>query len=188
MAMQQGSVTLTGNLGADPVGFGRDPNNQGCSFRVGFSPGYFDQASGSWKNRETVWVKVRAFRALATNALQSLHKGDAVIVTGMLRMDKWTKDGIDRSAPVVEAQVIGHDLNCGISAFRRARSGQSTSAGTNDGSGQAGDAPTSNRMQGDAAQTPVSEASQPGVTTANVGATGCPAVASESGDGDTEAF
>ena len=128
MANQQGTVTLTGNLGADPVSFGRDPNAQGCSFRVGVSPGYFDQSSHSWRSRDTVWVKVRAFRTLATNALQSLHKGDAVIVTGALRMDKWTKDGVDRTAPVVEASVIGHDLNCGTSEFRRARSGQPNTA------------------------------------------------------------
>ncbi len=128
MPIQQGTVTLTGNLGTDPVSFGRDPNNQGCSFRVGVSPSYFDQSSHSWRSRETVWVKVRAFRTLATNALQSLHKGDAVIVTGALRMDKWTKDGVDRMAPVVEANVIGHDLNCGTSEFRRARLGQSNTA------------------------------------------------------------
>ena len=128
MANQQGTVTLTGNLGADPIRFGHDPNNQGCSFRVGVSPSYFDQSSRSWKSRETVWVKVRAFRTLATNALQSLRKGDAVIVTGALRMDKWTKDGVDRMAPVVEANVIGHDLNCGTSEFRRARLGQSNTA------------------------------------------------------------
>ena len=128
MANQQGTVTLTGNLGADPVSFGRDPNNQGCSFRVGVSPSYFDQSSHSWRSRDTVWVKVRAFRMLATNVLQSLRKGDAVIVTGALRMDKWTKDGVDRTAPVVEASVIGHDLNCGTSEFHRARLGQSNTA------------------------------------------------------------
>ncbi len=129
MSIQEGTVTLTGNLGADPVSFGRDPNNQGCSFNVGVSPSYFDQSSHSWKSRDTVWVKVRAFRTLATNALQSLRKGDAVIVSGALRVDKWTKDGVDRMAPVVEANIIGHDLNCGTAAFRRAKLGQFNTSG-----------------------------------------------------------
>lgn len=140
MPIQEGTVTLTGNLGADPVSFGRDPNNQGCSFSVGVSPSYFDQSSHSWKSRDTIWLKVRAFRTLATNALQSLHKGDAVMVTGALRMDKWTKDGVDRMTPVVEANAIGHDLNCGTSAFCRAKLRQPNTDDTRQESSQsAGD-------------------------------------------------
>ncbi|MBW3095176.1 single-stranded DNA-binding protein [Bifidobacterium sp. 64T4] len=119
MAGQQGTITLTGNLGMDPVSFSRDPNNPACSFNVGVSSGYFDQSSQSWRSRETVWIKVRAYRTLATNVMQSLHKGDAVVVTGALRMDRWTKDGVNRTAIVMDASAVGHDLNYGTSTFFR---------------------------------------------------------------------
>ncbi|NMM95634.1 single-strand-binding family protein [Bifidobacterium sp. DSM 109960] len=138
MAGQQGTVTLTGNLGMDPVGFSRDPNNPACSFNVGVSSGYFDQSSQSWRSRETVWIKVRAYRALAANAMRSLHKGDAVVVTGALRMDRWTKDGVNRTAIVMDASAVGHDLNYGTSAFSRSNRGQGGNGGP---SGNGGDGP-----------------------------------------------
>lgn len=144
MAGQQGTVTLTGNLGMDPVGFSRDPNNPACSFNVGVSSGYFDQSSQSWRSRETVWIKVRAYRALAANVMRSLHKGDAVVVAGALRMDRWTKDGVNRTAIVLDASAVGHDLNYGTSVFSRSSRGQGGSGGPNSGgvpNGNGGDGP-----------------------------------------------
>ena len=138
MAGQQGTVTLTGNLGMDPVSFSRDPNNPACSFNVGVSSGYFDQSSQSWRSRETVWIKIRAYRTLAANVMRSLHKGDAVVVTGALRMDRWTKDGANRTAIVMDASAIGHDLNYGTSAFSRLNRAQGGNGGTNGAAGSAG--------------------------------------------------
>lgn len=138
MAGQQGIVTLTGNLGMDPVSFSRDPNNPACSFNVGVSSGYFDQSSQSWRSRETVWIKIRAYRTLAANVMRSLHKGDAVVVTGALRMDRWTKDGVNRTAIVMDASAIGHDLNYGTSAFSRLNRAQGGNGGTNGAAGSAG--------------------------------------------------
>lgn len=119
MAMQQMTVTLTGNLGADPTPFGRDPNRPAASMRVGSTPRYLDARDNTWKDRATSWVNVRAYRALANNALASLRKGDAVIVVGTLRCETWEKDGVQRVNPVVEATAIGHDLNSGESTFKR---------------------------------------------------------------------
>ena len=165
MAGQQGTITLTGNLGMDPVGFSRDPNNPACSFNVGVSSGYFDQSSQSWRSRETVWIKIRAYRALAANVMRSLHKGDAVVVTGALRMDRWAKDGMNRTAIVMDASAIGHDLSYGTSVFSRSNRVQGGSGGANgngdgpyadgyaDGRGGANGAGVDPFVQGDAAMT-----------------------------------
>ncbi|OZG68666.1 single-stranded DNA-binding protein [Bifidobacterium eulemuris] len=131
MAQRQGSITISGNLGADPVMFGKDPNQQACSFRVGFAPSYYSQSSGEWKNRDTTWVAVRAFRKLGLNAFQSLRKGNPVVVTGTLRTERWTKDGVDHITPVVEATNIGHDLNFGTTIFRRVVNPQNGQDGQN---------------------------------------------------------
>lgn len=144
MAGQQGTITLTGNLGMDPVSFSRDPNNPACSFNVGVSSGYFDQSAQSWRSRETVWIKVRAYRTLATNVMQSLHKGDAVVVTGALRMDRWTKDGVNRTAIVMDASAVGHDLNYGASTFFRMNRAQQG----NGDAGNAGGTPGGGAMGG----------------------------------------
>ncbi|MEE3341748.1 MAG: single-stranded DNA-binding protein [Bifidobacterium merycicum] len=144
MAGQQGTITLTGNLGMDPVSFSRDPNNPACSFNVGVSSGYFDQSAQAWRSLETVWIKVRAYRTLATNVMQSLHKGDAVVVTGALRMDRWTKDGVNRTALVMDASAVGHDLNYGASTFFRMNRAQQGNGDT----GNAGGAPGGGAMGG----------------------------------------
>ena len=119
MGMQQMQVTVTGNLGAEPVSFGKDLDSPACSFRVGVTPRYFDAREGAWKDRETSWVGVRAYRTLAVNVLGSLHKGDPVIVTGTLHTERWRKEGVDRITPVVEASAVGCDLSQGTCRFRR---------------------------------------------------------------------
>ena len=119
MGIQQMQVTVTGNLGAEPVSFGKDLDSPACSFRVGVTPRYYDARSGAWRDRETSWVGVRAYRTLAVNVLGSLHKGDPVIVTGTLHTERWRKEGVDRITPVVEASAVGCDLSQGTCRFRR---------------------------------------------------------------------
>lgn len=56
------------------------------------------------------------------NLLQSLHRGDPVMVTGSLITEEWTtKDGQSHSSLVLEADGVGHDLNLGQDTFTRVR-------------------------------------------------------------------
>ncbi|MGH3490232.1 MAG: single-stranded DNA-binding protein [Actinopolymorphaceae bacterium] len=67
-------------------------------------------------------VTVVCWRALAENVAASLHKGEPVVATGRLRVEPWEKDdGRTGTSVEVEAQVVGHDLSRGTSAFRRTR-------------------------------------------------------------------
>ncbi|KAA8819449.1 hypothetical protein CSQ85_05420 [Bifidobacterium rousetti] len=139
MGIQQIQVTVTGNLGADPKSFGKSIDAPACSFRLGVTPRYFDSNSGQWRDRETTWVGVRAYRTLASNILGSLHKGDPVIVTGTLHSERWRKEGeqADRFTPVIDAVAVGHDLSQGVGRFRRAGREQ-PAAGQNGSDGQQG--------------------------------------------------
>ncbi|TPF85722.1 hypothetical protein BW13_09255 [Bifidobacterium sp. UTCIF-37] len=121
MGIQQIQVTVTGNLGADPRSFGKSIDAPACSFRIGVTPRFYDSGLGQWRDRETTWVGVRAYRTLASNILGSLHKGDPVIVTGTLHSERWRKEGeqTDRFTPVIDAVAVGHDLSQGIGRFRR---------------------------------------------------------------------
>lgn len=137
MGVQQIQVTVTGNLGADPKSFGKSIDAPACSFRVGVTPRYFDGNRRQWRDRETTWVAVRAYRTLATNVLNSLHKGDPVIVTGTLQTERWRKEGetVDRITPVIDAVAIGHDLSQGIGRFRRVGREQPAANGQGNGFG-----------------------------------------------------
>ena len=59
------------------------------------------------------------FRTLAQHVDQSVRKGDPVLVVGRLRTNVWEKDGQTHEKLVLEADMVGHDLNRGTSAFRR---------------------------------------------------------------------
>ncbi|MCI1649901.1 single-stranded DNA-binding protein [Bifidobacterium tibiigranuli] len=116
---QQGIITITGFVGANPIGFGREGKTGGCSFRVGSTRSYFHAASGEWKDQPTTWLTVKAFRTLAVNVLASVRKGDPVIVSGLLNTEEWQQDGGNRSRIVIEASAIGHDLSRGVGSFQR---------------------------------------------------------------------
>lgn len=89
-------------------------------FRVASTPRQYDQATRTWRDLETTWMSVKAWRVLAQNAAESLTIGDPVVVIGKLRTESWTsKDGEPRESTVLEATLIAHDLGRGVTTFRR---------------------------------------------------------------------
>lgn len=128
MAIQQGTVTITGFVGADPTSFGKENAPAGCTFRLGCTRSYRNGDNREWKDMPTTWFTVKAFRQLASHARMSLHKGDPVIVTGLLNTEQWnTQSGETRSRMVIEASNIGHDLNYGVGELKRFRKSASDS-------------------------------------------------------------
>lgn len=101
MAIQQGTVTITGFVGSMPVPFGRSGGVEGCSFRMGSTRRYRDGGTGEWRNLPTTWITVKAFRTLASNARMSLHVGEAAIVTGVLSTEEWTTQNDERRSRIV---------------------------------------------------------------------------------------
>jgi len=72
------------------------------SFRLASHQRWFDRKVGRWSDGETNWYTVTAFRDLAVNASQSLHKGD--------------RSG---TSVEVEADSLGHDLHWGVSDYTK---------------------------------------------------------------------
>lgn len=146
MAQQQTTVTITGFVGSEPTRFGRE--DAACSFRIGSTRSYYQAASKQWVDQPTTWISVKAFRALATNVCLSVHKGDPVMVTGVLGTEEWVQDGNRRSRLVVEASSVGHDLSLGRSQFTRIRSGNPPVAGSGGSAGLVGSAGTDATVRG----------------------------------------
>lgn len=89
-------------------------------FRVASTPSYFDAATRTWRDLETIWISVKAWRSLAQNAAESLEVGDPIVVIGKIRTEKWTtQDGQPRESTVLEANLIGHDLTWGVTKLQR---------------------------------------------------------------------
>jgi single-strand DNA-binding protein len=75
-------VILSGNLGDDP---------ESRYSSEGMHIAQFSMAFTSSKNK-TGWIKVTCFDKIADVAVNHLHKGAKIAVTGALDQEKWTTD------------------------------------------------------------------------------------------------
>jgi single-strand DNA-binding protein len=109
-------VTLHGWVGGD-VTFRTHKDTNVATFLVACRPRV--KRNGSWEDGETTWYSVTAWRTLAENVRDSVHRGDAVIVHGRLRTRVWSKGPgePEHTELEVEAVLAGHDLTRGTSAF-----------------------------------------------------------------------
>lgn len=117
--MQESSITVVGNVVADPVLRRLDDGTEVASFRVASTPRVRDRESGRWADGPTSWWGVTCWRGLAGNVAASLRKGERVVVVGRPRTRQWEKDGRSGTSVDVTADVVGHDLAWGTTAFSR---------------------------------------------------------------------
>lgn len=89
------------------------------SFRLASSKKHFDRASGEWKDGETNWFTITAFRQTAINVADSIQKGERIIVNGLLRVRDWDTGERQGTSVEIEVESIGHDLAWGKSNFTR---------------------------------------------------------------------
>ena len=133
---RQLDLTVQGVVGTNPV-LSRVGDNARpyCRFRVAVTPTY--RTERGWNNAETIWFTAKAWGQLAANLSHSLHKGDAVLLTGRFSQESWENNGRRHETNVITLQAAGHDLTRGESRFARVRAVESapsasSGAGTGD--------------------------------------------------------
>jgi single-strand DNA-binding protein len=102
-------VTIVGNLTDDPeVSF--TPNGAAvCNFRVAVTARIKD--GDRWRDGDTSFYRVTAWRQLAEHVGDSLAKGSRVVVVGRLQQRSWTaEDDSARSVVEVVAEELGPSL------------------------------------------------------------------------------
>src|ERR671915_1246208 len=106
----ENQVTIVGNLTDDPE-LRYTPNGAAvATLRVAVTRRIPDGAGG-WKDAETSFFRVNAWRSLAENASESLTRGSRVVVVGRLRSRSWeNQEGETRSAVEIEADELGPSL------------------------------------------------------------------------------
>ena len=111
-------VTISGYV-AGTVDFRPTRNNTPrATFRIGCTPRV--QRQGGWGDGATVWMTIVCWRWLAEHVLESINKGDPVIVQGKLRNQVWSDaNGEEQRRLVIEAMSVGHDLAHGTSTFHK---------------------------------------------------------------------
>ncbi|MEY2900270.1 MAG: hypothetical protein RL247_436 [Actinomycetota bacterium] len=113
------NVTLTGLIATTPRHIVTSEGLAITSFRLASQQRRFDKDSNSWSDGETNWYTVTAFRELAINASQSLHKGDRILTMGRLKVKDWSTDEKSGTSVEVEAESLGHDLQWGVTDYLR---------------------------------------------------------------------
>src|ERR671930_2345047 len=106
----ENQIIIVGNLTDDPE-LRYTPNGAAVvKFRVAVNRRYKDQ-TGEWKDGETSYFTVNAWRTLAENVAESLARGANVIVVGRLQQRSWeTQEGDKRTVVEIEADEVGPSL------------------------------------------------------------------------------
>jgi single-strand DNA-binding protein len=88
-----------------------------------------DDATGQWKDADTSFFDVTAWRSLAENVAETLTQGMRVVVVGRLRTNSWeTPEGEKRSKIEIEAEEVGPSLKWASAKIEK----QSRTAGQGD--------------------------------------------------------
>lgn len=114
-------VVITGFVGT-PVELRTQPGApwRFADFRLACTPRRRTK-EGEWIDHPTTWITVQARGLLADHVTASVHKGDAVVAVGKLRTLRYrSSDGADRERLLLDASVVGHDLNRGVTVFSKA--------------------------------------------------------------------
>lgn len=116
----QSTLTVTGFVGSSVrFSVGQEGGVPYASFRLGSTQRVFDRATQAYKDTPTQWYTVKVWRQVATNVVQSLRKGDPVVVTGRLRTQEWANLEGTHTTLVLEATALGHDLVFGTTRLER---------------------------------------------------------------------
>ena len=139
MAAGDTQITIAGNLVDDPELRFTPAGQPVARFRVASTPRFRDNATGEWKDGDSLFLTCNVWRQAAENVAESLQRGMRVIVSGRLRQRSYeTKEGEKRTVYEVEVDDVGPSLrNASAKVNRVNRSRPEYGAGNGAGNGQA---------------------------------------------------
>jgi single-strand DNA-binding protein len=125
MAAGDTQITIVGNLVSDPELRFTPAGQPVATFRVASTPRFRDNASGEWKDGDSLFLSCNVWRQAAENVAESLQRGMRVIVSGRLRQRSYeTKEGEKRTVYEVEVDDVGPSLrNASAKVAKVSRSG-----------------------------------------------------------------
>jgi len=137
MAAGDTQITIAGNLVDDPELRFTPAGQPVARFRVASTPRFRDNATGEWKDGDSLFLTCNVWRQAAENAAESLTRGMRVIVSGRLRQRSYeTKEGEKRTVYEVEVDDVGPSLrNASAKVNKAARNGAGGGTGGPGGSG-----------------------------------------------------
>lgn len=134
MSVGETTITIVGNIAADPELRFTPSGAALVKFSVASTPRSYDKATGQWQDGTAMFLRCTAWRDLAQHIAESLTKGMRVVVTGRLRQHNWKTDqGENRSMLGLEIDDIGPSLQFATAKVERVqRNGAPNSGPAND--------------------------------------------------------
>lgn len=145
MAIGDTTITIVGNLTADPDLRFTPSGAAVANFTVASTPRIYDRQSGEWKDGDALFLRCNIWREAAENVAESLTRGSRVIVTGRLRQRSFeTREGEKRTVYEVEVDEIGPSLRYATAKINKiSRGGGGGGFGGGGGNAPAASAPSS---------------------------------------------
>lgn len=118
------SITIVGNLTADPDLKFTQSGIPAANFTVASTPRTFDKQSNQWVDGDPLFLRCTVWRDHAEHVAESLSKGMRVIVQGNLRANQWTdKQGNRRTTYQIDVVEIGPSLRYATAQVSKATRG-----------------------------------------------------------------
>lgn len=133
------TITVVGNLTADPELRFTSSGAAVASFTVASTPRTFDRQSGEWKDGEALFMRCSIWRQAAENVAESLTRGARVIVSGRLKQRSYdTREGEKRTVIELEVDEVGPSLRYATAKVNRVSRGSGDGGGYGGGGGGGG--------------------------------------------------
>ena len=118
------TITLVGNLTADPELRFTPSGAAVANFTVASTPRNFDRQTNEWRDGEAMFINCAVWRQAAENVAESLQKGMRVIVQGRLKSRSYeTREGERRTVFEIDVDEIGPALRYATAKVTRTSSG-----------------------------------------------------------------
>jgi single-strand DNA-binding protein len=134
------TITLVGNLTADPELRFTPSGAPVANFTVASTPRTFDRNTNEWRDGDAMFLNCAVWRQAAENVAESLQKGMRVIVQGRLKSRSYeTREGEKRTVFEVDVDEIGPALRYATARVtRNSGGGSGRSSDRSQGGGYSG--------------------------------------------------
>lgn len=124
--MSDNNVTLVGNCTRDPELRFTAAGRACTTFGIAVNRRWQDKKTQEWEERVS-FFNCATWDSLAENVAESFHKGDRLIVVGMLQQRSWeTEDGDKKSVIEIIASEVGGSVRWATASIHRAERANKT--------------------------------------------------------------
>lgn len=121
MSMGETTITIIGNLTADPELRFTPAGTAVASFTVAATARLYDKASGAWKDGDPLFLRCSVWRQVAENVAESLAKGMRVLVQGRLKQRSYEdREGVKRTVVELDVDEVGPSLRFATATLTKA--------------------------------------------------------------------